>query len=121
MSDERKPQSMSGTPRTLSIADEFSKTPGARYRTDGPKSGEEFRDTMLVTAFERAVEENAVLLIDLDGGYGYSTGFLEEVFGGLARLHGSDLVQKHLAYKSDDEPRLTEDISNYVTRARRTK
>ena len=72
----------------LSIAEEFSTTPGPRTRAEGKHSAEEFFDTILERRFDEAVSSDAVLLIDLDGGYGFGTSFLEEAFGGLARKKG---------------------------------
>lgn len=67
------------------IAD-FTRYPGGRFRTDGPGSGEAFRDEHLVPALRRALADNAKLMVFLDGVAGLPPGFLEEAFGGLARL-----------------------------------
>jgi len=58
------------------------------------------------------------LLVDLDGGYGYATSFLEEAFGGLARLHGSEGVSKTLIFRSEEEPYLIEAIARFIKEAR---
>lgn len=99
------------------IAESFSTTPGARYRTDGPFSGEEFREELLEPAFLQSVDSGAPLLVDLDGTNGYATSFLDEAFGGLARLHGLKAVMKALTIKSDDEPELIDEIKEYVSTA----
>ncbi|WP_119258904.1 STAS-like domain-containing protein [Shinella zoogloeoides] len=67
--------------RTISIADDFTKYPGGRYRKHGKGSGEEFRDDYLVPA----IKNEEQLIIVLDGTAGYSSSFLEEAFGGLIR------------------------------------
>lgn len=100
---------------------DWSETPGARYRSNGPHSGEEFRDVVLIPAFDHAVAEEAVLLVDLDGGYGYAAGFLEEVFGGLARRYGVDTVLGHLRIKTEEEPRLDREIRGYITGVKQTR
>ncbi len=64
----------------ISIAKDFTDTPGGRNRTDGPYSGERFRDDVLVPALERGEVE-----VDLDGVLGFGSSFLEEAFGGLVR------------------------------------
>ncbi|MBY0506041.1 MAG: STAS-like domain-containing protein [Bryobacteraceae bacterium] len=102
---------------TLRIADCFSKSPGPRFRVEGTFSGEAFRDEILEPAFVEAVNDHAVLLIDLDGGYGYATSFLEEAFGGLARKHGQRLVNDTLDFVSKDEPNLVKDIRSYIKQA----
>jgi hypothetical protein len=101
----------------LNVATEFSRTPGPRFRSEGKFSGEEFREKVLKVRFEQAVKEGATLDIDLDGGYGYATSFLEEAFGGLAREHDPQLILKTLSFKSDEEPYLIEDIRGFIRKA----
>ena len=54
--------------------------------------------------------------IDLDGGYGYGSSFLEEAFGGLIRDLDEDYKQalEIIQIKSNDEPSLIEDITKYI-------
>lgn len=103
---------------TLNVAAEFSPTPGPRFRTEGRFSGEEFRETVLKERFEQAQKEGLKLQINLDGGYGYATSFLEEAFGGLARIYDPELVLETLRLKSDEEPYLINDIQGYIQKAR---
>ena len=60
--------------------------------------------------------ENEKLKIDLDGGYGYGSSFLEEAFGGLIRDLDEDYKQalEIIQIKSNDEPSLIEDITKYI-------
>lgn len=69
----------------IKIAEEYTETPGARYIKQGPYSGEEFRDTILYPKYIQCLNNNENLVVDLDGGYGYGSSFLEESFGGLIR------------------------------------
>jgi len=101
----------------LSIAKDFSGTPGARKRSEGKFSGEEFLETVLLPQFDGAVARGAALEVDLDGGYGYSTSFLEEAFGGLARIRGIHLVLKHLQLVSLEEPYLSDEVLKYIREA----
>lgn len=102
--------------KRISIARDFSQTPGARFSRDGEYSGEEFRDTFLVPLFEDTVNIEKIL-IDLDGVEGYSTAFLEEVFGGLARRYGSDKILSRIDLVSDEDPLLIEEVLSYIKRA----
>lgn len=102
---------------TINIANDFTDTPGPRYKTDGDFSGEEFRETILEPKFLEAKNNNKKLKIDFDGGYGYLISFLEEAFGGLARIYGSDLVLKILEFKSDEEEALIEKVKSYIINA----
>ena len=101
----------------LNVAKEFSRTPGPRFRTEGKFSGEEFRESLLLRLFAQARHEGMGLHVVLDGGYGYAPSFLEEAFGGLARIYGSELVASTLAFTSAEEPYLIEDIQNYIRKA----
>jgi STAS-like domain of unknown function (DUF4325) len=103
---------------TLNIAAEFSRTPGPRFRSEGKFSGEEFRETILKSRVEKVLKEGLTLHIDLDGGYGYATSFLEEAFGGLARQYDPEQILRTLTIKSDEEPYLAEDIRSYIRKAR---
>lgn len=98
----------------IRIATDFTETPGARYRIEGDFSGEEFRESILEPKFLEAKSKVEQLTIDLDGGYGYPTSFLEEAFGGLARKYGSASVLATLNFVSRDEPSLIEEIQGYI-------
>ena len=98
----------------ITISKDFSETPGGRYISEGNFSGEEFREKILRKAFEKAKQTKQKLTINLDGGYGYPTSFLEEAFGGLARLYGSSEVLNTLKFISEDEPPLIHEIESYI-------
>lgn len=101
----------------LRIASDFTPSPGPRTRAEGKNSAEEFLEKLLLPRFEEASAKGDVLVVDLDGAYGYATSFLEEAFGGLARKKGADLVLKHLEIISREEPYLKDDINTYVREA----
>lgn len=65
----------------ITIATDFSDTPAGRYASDGPYSGESFREEMLIPA----LKEGKSVVVDLDGVLGFGSSFLEEAFGGLVR------------------------------------
>lgn len=102
----------------ISICSDFSETPGARYRSEGPYSGEEFRESLLIPRFLELKDTDEELTIDLDGGYGYPTSFLEEAFGGLARKFPAKIVLKKLNFISNDEPCLIYEIKSYIESAK---
>jgi hypothetical protein len=99
--------------KTINIAKDFSLTPGARFRTDGPFSGQEFREEFLEKYFSDPsnVEEIQVIL---DGTEGYATSFLEEAFGGLSRKYGKDICLKRLQFVSNEEIGLIDEIREYI-------
>lgn len=99
---------------TLSVAKDYSDTPGGRYITDGPYSGEDFRETVLLPKYEEAVKLGEKLLIDLDGTFGYPSSFRDEAFGGLAKIKGAEAVLRVLEFVSLDQPSLIRDIEKDI-------
>lgn len=97
----------------ISIAKDFTPTPGGRYEKDGDWSGEVFRDTLLEPRLKTAVALKQKLVVDLDGTAGYATSFLEEAFGGLVRLLKTK-VSTLITIETDNSLRKREVIS-YMT------
>lgn len=103
---------------TINIANDFTDTPGSRYKTKWDNySGEEFREKLLEPKFLKAKENNEKLIIDFDGGYGYLISFLEEAFGGLARIYSRDSVLETLDFKSNEEEALITKVKSYIINA----
>lgn len=98
----------------FSIVKDYTDTPGARYEYQSEFSGEDFRKKHLVRLYERAKNENTVVLIDLDDTYGYPPSFLEEAFGGLARQYPGEDVLSRFQFKSEDQMSLPAIISKMV-------
>lgn len=79
--------------KTIQIGRDYSNAPAGRYRSDGPYSGERFRDDILLPS----MAQEDVVEVDLSGVAGYGSSFLEEVFGGLVRKWGGtkeELISK---------------------------
>lgn len=98
----------------ISIAKDFSRTPGPRLRGEGEFSGQEFFEDILDVKFSQALEEGKKIIVDLDGVVGYGTSFLEEVFGGLARKYTPEKVVNNLEIISTEEEYLKTDIKEYI-------
>jgi STAS-like domain of unknown function (DUF4325) len=98
--------------KMISIANDFTKYPGGRYRRHGKGSGEEFRENFLVPN----IESHEPVTIVLDGTAGYSSSFLEEAFGGLVRRgYPRELLHKLIKFKADGAFRTYESmIWHYV-------
>lgn len=99
----------------IKVSKMYTETPGGRFKKDGEFSGEHFRDTFLESYVLNAIKNKEKLIINLDGGYGYSAGFLEESFGGLVRkgYNANDLLEI-LIIVSNEEPELIEEIKSYI-------
>lgn len=105
----------------INIAKEFTDTPGPRYIANGDFSGEAFREQILIPKYKQAIENNEKLEINLDGGYGYPSSFLEEAFGGLARIYEPQDVLNTLTFISNEEPPLIPAIKRFIEEARDEK
>lgn len=81
----------------LNVATDFSKSPSGRVPSDGPNSGQRFREELLFPALSKDNVE-----VVLDGVYTLGSSFLEEAFGGLVRLKGltPDILRKKLVVRS---------------------
>lgn len=84
------------------IKDEFSDSPGARYKTDGPFSGEEFYNTLLLPRFNEAHSSGGKLTIILDGVWGYPSSFVSGSFGKLSMNFGAETVLKTIVFVSKE-------------------
>lgn len=100
---------------TLSVARQFSRYPGGRFRSISDNSGEEFRDDLLIPE----IKKGGTVIVDLDGVVGYGSSFLEEVFGGIVRVmqwRSRSEVNQHLSLKSSQESWLQE-ANQYIDEA----
>jgi len=98
----------------VKISKDFSPTPGARYKTDGKFSGEEFYNNILKDKFRNSIDQGNILIIDLDGTYGFATSFLSEAFYRLATDFGPDNVWANIKLISTEEPYLIDEIKEYI-------
>ncbi|CAN5349771.1 hypothetical protein BH09BAC2_BH09BAC2_15600 [soil metagenome] len=99
---------------TINIAQQFTLTPGARYYTDGPKSGQEFYDELLKKEYMQALEEKVKLKIILDGTDGYASSFLNEAFSLLGNECGADNVWNNLIIVSNEVPKYIDKVKKSV-------
>ncbi len=95
---------------------DFSPFPAGRYVTDGPYSGQAFRDNVLIPQ----LTENDLVQVDLNGAFGFGSSFLEEAFGGLVRVGKFSLktLKEKLKINSEDDPLVADEIWLYIESAR---
>lgn len=101
----------------ISIAKDYSETPGARYEKEGPDSGEKFREEILLPKYKEAKEKGDKLCIDFDGCYGFATSFLEESFGGLVRKIKEKGCLERMQLISNDDESIIGLVEKYVKEA----
>ncbi len=101
---------MSPTPLTkINVAKDYTRFPAGRYKSDGPFSGERFREELLAPALEKT----DVIEVELDGVAGYGSSFLDEAFGGLVRgkVVTSAEAPKRIRLQATDESLVNEILS----------
>lgn len=101
----------------INIVDDFAESTGGRFKKNGINSGEEFRESILLPKALETIKLNERLFVDLDGGYGHGSSFLEEAFGGMIRKLKKEeaiYIINNIDIKSLDEPRKKEDVFKYM-------
>ena len=74
------------------VSEQFTDAPGGRYRKYGDHSGEELRDDYLIPLLDSHPDEK--LTIDFDGIYGIARSTLDEVFYGLVKKKGAEVIDR---------------------------
>lgn len=92
----------------INVSRDFSRAPAGRFVSDGPNSGERFRNQFLVPALNAGS-----VTLELDGTRGYGSSFLEEAFGGLLRagFAAEDLLRR-ISFRTKDAS-LVAEIRSY--------
>ena len=99
------------TEHTIDIAREFTKFPFGRYRDDGDKSAEVFREDILIPA----LNDYDRVTVDLGGTNYYGSSFLEETFGGLVRQgFTKDELKQKLRIKHTVLPSIEQEAWIYI-------
>lgn len=103
------------TEKTVSVARDFSRTPGPRKISDGPFSGEKFFQQCLRPAFESYEK----VIVDLDGTEGYGSSFLDEAFRSIivvAKIPVKDALRR-LSIISNEDPMYAEEALDSLRQA----
>lgn len=103
----------------IKIATDFSKTPGARYESEGDYPGIDFRENILYPKLLEAIKKKEKLVIDLDGTAGLGTSFLEESFGGLIRVNKLEfsIINEFIEFISIEDEDYIDEINEYLKEA----
>lgn len=107
------------TAKMIKIATDFSRFPAGRFYSDGPYSGEKFREELLLPMFSESGEQERIE-INLDRTRGYGSSFLEEAFGGMVRQLKPQSLQnilQKITFISNDDDTLIPEIREYMNEA----
>ncbi|KAB7624129.1 STAS-like domain-containing protein [Alkalilimnicola sp. S0819] len=72
--------------KIINVGRDFSEHPIGRYRSDGPESGEAFREDVLIPALQELGPDERITVILDDGVDGYGSSFLVEAFAGVVKV-----------------------------------
>ena len=99
----------------VSVAKDFSRTPGPRYIRQGSWSGEKFRKHLV-----QKLREYDHLVVDLDGTRGYGSSFLDEAFGGLVRegVLSREEALRRIEIRSEQDPTYKAEAEQAIRLAR---
>jgi hypothetical protein len=101
----------------INFVNDFTKYPSGRYNSDGPFSGEKFREEFLVPKLKKCDK----VIVNIDGIMGFGSSFLEEAFGGLIRKKYFTLKEIEdklkLDYKDKSLETYEEEIWMYIKEA----
>ena len=87
--------------KVINVGKDFSITPGGRLATDGPFSGQWFREYF---SLDSSLYREEKIRIEFDDGvYGYPIAFLDEIFSCLGKKFGPQKVWDSLVLVSEDE------------------
>lgn len=105
--------------QSINIVQDFTDTPGARYRTDGDYSGQEFLENILKPKFELALKEKQKLVIDLSHLWGLPSSFVSGSFGLLSIEKTAKLLLDNMEFISVDNPLRIEKVINEIKNPQR--
>jgi hypothetical protein len=102
--------------KTNKIAEDFTKFPSGRFKTDGNYTGEHFREDILLPS----LKANDQVIVDINGVRGYGSSFLEESFGGIVRekyFTENELRDRLIIQCSDANSSYRTEIWQYIKEA----
>lgn len=82
---------------------DFAEYPGVRYIEQGDDTGEAFYMEIIKPQFQKCIDGDKILEVDLDGTAGYASSFLDECFGNLVYDFDYDEIIKRLKIVSKEE------------------
>nr|DAI42956.1 MAG TPA: protein of unknown function DUF4325 [Caudoviricetes sp.] len=99
---------------SITIASDYSRILGGRWKSLGEFSGEDFYETKLCPEFEKAFRHSEKLHIYLDGVISYPRSFLDQSFGELARQKGALNVSNTIIFHTNNFNWVIDYIRNQI-------
>lgn len=98
----------------ISVLNDFTMAPWARYYEDWDYSWEEFYEEHLKSKYLEAIEKKVKIQIDLDGTIWYPSSFLSEVFWRLYTENWKESIWDNIEIITEDNPLLLDIIYKYA-------
>lgn len=77
------------------------------------KNAADFRDNFIIPELEN-LKDGEILIIDMDGIFGITISFLDEVFSKLSEKYGAENLKKRIKIKAVQRPALIEKIDKII-------
>lgn len=108
--------------KTLNIGKQFSTDPIGRFRTDGDRSGEAFREDYLKPSINDLEPGEKLRIIIDDGIESYGSSFLSEGFAGMVKygyITSQELLSKiDIIYSNEDFEFFKNKILEYISKSK---
>ncbi len=105
------------TIKNISVANDFSRVPAGRFYSDGPFSGQKFREEFLLPALKN--KDISKVIVNLDGLCGVGSSFWDEAFVQLIlkeKISCKELLDK-LEFVCTDDDTLIPLLISYLKEA----
>lgn len=90
----------------LNIANDYTKTPWARYISDWEYSWEDFYNKLLEDKYKKALDEDKNLEVNFDWTFWAPSSFLSEAFWRLYKNYNNNEIWKRIIIVSNDDSSL---------------
>lgn len=102
------------TTTIIDVGNDFNKAPAGRYLSDGPASGEAFRQKLLIPK----IKEFDRVIVDFDNSAPVGSSFLSESFGRLNDIGlTKEQIKNKLEIKADKYQIIKSSIDRYIDKA----
>lgn len=106
--------SMTMAVKFIDLAEHSTRFLGGRYIREGPNSGEEFREKVLLPA----LRDHDEVVVNFDNVIGFTWSFLDEAFGGAVwALDGLNKLTARLTIVADDTVEWKDRVLTYMQEA----
>ena len=82
---------------------DFTTVPGARHRTDGDGSADEFYEDYIAPTIAKAIRDSKDIILDFDGTWSYPSSFTSQLAMLIKTNYDPLYIRDHLSIIANDE------------------